>query len=51
MSTNRQRARPRMLLPGDGKACARLMRKITPLDDKLDRTLAKVLDELLEEER
>ena len=43
--------RPRMLLPGDGEACARLMRKITPLDDKLDRTLAKVLDELLEEER
>ena len=27
------------------------MRKITSLDDKLDRTLAKVLDELLEEER
>jgi DNA-binding CsgD family transcriptional regulator len=40
-----------MLLPGDGKACARLMRKITPLDDKLDRSLAKVLDGLLEEER
>lgn len=40
-----------MLLPGDGKACARLMRKVTPLDDKLDRNLAKVLDRLLEEER
>lgn len=40
-----------MLLTGDGKACARLMRKITPLDDKLDRNLAKVLDNLLEEER
>jgi DNA-binding CsgD family transcriptional regulator len=40
-----------MLLPGDGKACARLMRKVTPLDDKLDRALAKVLDGLLEEER
>jgi hypothetical protein len=40
-----------MLLPGDGKACARLMRKITPLDDRLDRSLAKVLDGLLEEER
>ncbi|MGE0239367.1 MAG: helix-turn-helix transcriptional regulator [Parvibaculaceae bacterium] len=43
--------RPRTLLPGDGKACARLMRKVTPLDDQLDRSLAKVLDRLLEEER
>jgi hypothetical protein len=43
--------RPRMLLPGDGPACARLMRKITPLDDKLDRNLAKVIDQLLEEDR
>jgi DNA-binding CsgD family transcriptional regulator len=43
--------RPRTLLPGDGKSIARLMRKVTPLDDKLDRNLAKVLDDLLEEER
>jgi hypothetical protein len=43
--------RPRMLLPGDGKACARLMRKITPLDYKLDRSLAQVIDGLLEGER
>lgn len=40
-----------MLLPGDGRACARLMRKVTPLDDKLDRGLAKIIDHLLEEER
>lgn len=40
-----------MLLPGDGKACARLMRLVTPLDDKLDRNLAKVIDGLLDEER
>ncbi len=40
-----------MLLPGDGKACARLMRKVTPLDDKLDRELPRILDRLLEEER
>lgn len=40
-----------MLLPGDGRACARLMRRITPLDDRLDRSLASVIDNLLEEER
>lgn len=40
-----------MLLPGDGAACARLMRKVTPLDDRLDRKLARVIDDLLDEER
>lgn len=52
MNSHHARAlRPRMLLPGDGPACARLMRKITPLDDKLDRGLARVIDQLLEEDR
>ncbi|QIG46433.1 hypothetical protein G5V57_00875 [Nordella sp. HKS 07] len=40
-----------MLLPGDGAACARLMRKITALDERLDRNLAEVINDLLEEDR
>jgi DNA-binding CsgD family transcriptional regulator len=40
-----------MLLPGDGTACARLMRKVTPLDERLDRSLAQVIDDLLDEDR
>ncbi|MBK1867401.1 hypothetical protein [Taklimakanibacter albus] len=52
MSTQHARAlRPRTLLPGDGAACARLMRKVTQLDERLDRSLAQVIDDLLDEER
>lgn len=52
MSSHHARAlRPRTLLPGDGKACARLMRKVTALEDRLDKNLASVLATLIEEER
>ncbi len=40
-----------MLLPGDGKACARLMRTVTSFEDQLDRKLVQVLERLLEEDR
>lgn len=40
-----------MLLPGDGAACARLMRKITALGDRLNISLAQVIDDLLVEDR
>jgi hypothetical protein len=40
-----------MLLSGDGLACARLMRKITSLDDKLNRDLPDVIEALIEEDR
>src|SRR4029078_9827339 len=43
--------RPRMLLSGDGLAGARLMRKITSLDDKLNRDLPDVIEALIEEDR
>lgn len=40
-----------MLLPGDGPACARLMRKVTSFDDELNRNLPEVIERLLDEDR